>query len=514
MASNRSHKSSAAAQGTFWNHLFAPVDIASLVYFRIAFGVIMLWEVYRYFDHGWIHRYFIDPTFYFKYYGFEWIRPLPGHGMYLHFLVLAALAICIVLGLWYRISATLFFVGFTYVFLLDQANYLNHFYLISLISLLLIFVPAHPSLSIDSARRPKIHSNTAPAWTLWLLQAQIGIAYFYGGLAKVNDDWVHGEPMRMWLAARTSFPIIGPHFTEEWMVYLFSYGGLLLDLLIVPLLLWQRTRVFGFAAAVAFHLLNAKLFKIGIFPWFMIAATALFFSPDWPRLGGRWWTVKKREERQPTGTAFLSSGQRATVVLLGIYLALQLLVPLRHFQYPGNVGWTEEGHRFAWHMKLRTKKVKARFFATDPVNHTTWEVNPKNYLTRRQRKKMPKRPDMILQFCRYIASELRKEGYDQIEVRARVLASLNGRKHQLLIDPTVNLASKPRTLMSEPWIVPLIELLPNARIGPKERQKVWENHQFGMRASKTRLNPDEPRSIFGAIFRYSQKIQTFRITVG
>jgi hypothetical protein len=451
--------SSATGQRLFWHRLFAPVDLAALVYFRIAFGAIMLWEVWRYFDHGWIKRYYIDPTFYFTYYGFGWLRPWPGNGMYVHFLALGALAICVMLGLWYRLSAALFFLGFTYVFLLDQANYLNHFYLVSLISLLMIVVPAHRLLSIDAWRRPEIHADTAPAWALWLLRAQIGIVYFYGGLAKLNGDWLRGEPMRRWLAARTDFPILGPLFTEEWMVYLFAYGGLLLDLLVVPLLLWPRTRVGGFAIAVVFHLLNAGLFRIGIFPWFMIAATTLFFSPDWPRLGMRWWPVKAPKPPQPTPAAAPRSGRRATGVLLGIFLTLQLLVPLRHFLYPGQVSWTEEGHRFAWHMKLRHKSATAQFFVTDPVRKASWEIDPQQYLTRRQLKEMPSRPDMILQFCHYVAKAYRQQGYQQVEVRAKVMASLNGRRPQLLIDPTVNLAAQPRTLMPASWIMPLMEPL-------------------------------------------------------
>jgi vitamin K-dependent gamma-carboxylase len=148
----------------FVTRLFAPVDIASLVYFRVAFGAIMLWEVWRYFDHGWIKRYYIDPLFHFKYYGFDWVRPWPGDGMYLHFYVLGALAICVAVGLFYRVSTTLFFLGFTYIFLLDKTNYLNHFYLISLISLIMIFVPAHKAFSLDALLRPKIRSDSAPTW--------------------------------------------------------------------------------------------------------------------------------------------------------------------------------------------------------------------------------------------------------------------------------------------------------------------------------------------------------------
>ncbi len=246
-----------AAVNALRSRLFAPVDIAFLVLFRIAFGGIMLWQVWRYFDYGWIQRYYIDPLFHFSYFGFGWVQPWAGDGMYFHFYALGVLAAFIMVGLWYRVSAALFFLGFTYVFLLDQAHYLNHFYLISLISLLMIFLPAHRALSLDALLRPSLRSKTVPAWPLWLLRAQIGIALFYGGLAKLNVDWLRGEPMRMWLADRTAFPLVGHLFTEEWMVYFISYGGLLYDLLAVPFLLWRRTRLAAFAVTVFFHVSNS-----------------------------------------------------------------------------------------------------------------------------------------------------------------------------------------------------------------------------------------------------------------
>jgi len=445
--------------------LFAPVHLAWLAYFRIAFGLIMVWEVWRYFDNNWISRYWIKPTFHFTYYGFSWVQPWPGDGMYLHFLLLGGLALCIALGLWYRVTTLLFFLGFTYIFLLDQSYYLNHFYLICLLSFLMIFLPAHRAPSLDSARNPALRSNYAPAWTLWLLRAQIGIVYFYGGLAKVNSDWLNGEPMRMWLADRTDFPVIGAYFTSEWMVYLFSYGGLLLDLLIVPFLLWRRTRVLAFIAGTLFHLTNAQLFSIGIFPWFMICATTIFFDPDWPTRLFTWAAPNKKPDQdldQSQETALIkpiSSRQRTTVLLLAIYLILQVTIPLRHHLYPGKVNWTEEGHRFAWHMKLRDKNAKAQFWATDPIKQVTWEIDLEEYLSKRQARKMAARPDMALQFAHYIAAQMRQDGYEQIEIRAIIRASLNGRERQLLIDPQVDLAKQSPTWWPASWIMPLEEPL-------------------------------------------------------
>jgi vitamin K-dependent gamma-carboxylase len=455
--------------------LFEPVDIASLVFFRIAFGVVIIYEVWLQFSRGWIKLDYIDPDYHFSYYGFGWVQQWPGNGMYFHFLALGVMGACIALGLWYRIATVLFFLGFTYVFLLDQALYLNHFYLLVLVSFLMIFVPAHRSFSLDALLRAGIRSETVPAWALWILAAQMGIVYFYGGLAKLNGDWLRGEPMRRWLAGDTDFPVIGPLFTEEWMVFLFSYGGLLFDLLIVPFLLWRRTRYAAFAFALVFHLTNAQLFDIGIFPWFAIAATTLFLPPSWPRqfagsLRGLWRNSRRpasesedrepREEDAPAAPTRLGVRQWIVVSLLGAFLAVQLLVPLRHFLYPGNVNWTQEGHRFSWHMMLRTTKGVATFHATDPESGRTWTIDPLDQLSVRQTIHVVMYPDMALQFSHGLADSFRAEGYEQIEVRANVVASLNGRESQHLIDPTVDLAAQPRTLAPSTWILPLEKPLP------------------------------------------------------
>ncbi len=347
---------------TYLAALFAPVDLASLVFFRAAFGLIMFWEVWRYFDNDWIRLCYISPDFLFTYPGFGWVRPWPGEAMYVHFLAMGVLALCIAVGYRYRFCATLLAVMFTYVFLLDQTRYLNHFYLISLIAFAMIFVPAHQSLSFDVSQGRTRRADDAPRWSLWLLRFLIGIPYFFGGVAKLNGDWLRGEPMRMWLANRTDFPLIGRFFTEEWVVQGFTYGGLLLDLFAVPLLLWRPTRLYAYFAIVAFHLLNAKMFQIGIFPWFMIVATTIFFAPAWPRLSGELWP--RRDEGKETRLkkakpmqrpARLNRQQQLIVAALGLFVAVQILLPFRHHLYPGDVNWTEEGHRWAWHMKLRSK---------------------------------------------------------------------------------------------------------------------------------------------------------------
>jgi vitamin K-dependent gamma-carboxylase len=442
--------------------LFEPVDISFLVFFRILFGGIMLWEVYRYFTHGWITRYYIEPVVNFTYYGFSWVKPWPGRGMYIHFFVLGLAAACVMVGFLYRIATPIFFLAFTYIFLLDQTRYLNHLYLVCLISFLMCFFPAERAFSVDALLRRKIRSDVVPAWTLWLLRAQVGIPYFFGGIAKLNSDWIHGgEPMRIWLSPLTAMPAFGHIFKANWLVYSFVIGGLLIDLLVVPLLLWRRTRLFAFAAAVLFNLINAVIFEIGIFPWLMLGALLIFFPPDLLRRFARAFMSPGEEilEAEPLPASVRSpslfASQKLVAGLLAAYLAVQILLPLRHHLYPGDVSWTEEGHNFSWHMKLRTKGGEAVFTVTHPPSGQTWTIKPEDYLESHQVTKMVTKPDLLVHFAHYLAEEKKREGYDNVEVRARVMVSLNGRQPQLLIDPNVDLAKEEVSLLPARWIVPL-----------------------------------------------------------
>ncbi len=483
--------------------MFEPIDAGLLVFFRVSFGLLMAWEASRYLTSrfgqaDWIERLYLQPQVFFKYYGFEWVAPWPGNGMYYHFWGLGILALLIAAGCFYRLATALFFLGFTYIFLLDQATYLNHFYLISLVSFLMIFLPANCAWSVDAWLWPKIRKVTVPAWTLWLLRFQVGIAYTYGGIAKLNGDWLKGEPMRSWLAERLG------KTPPEALVYFFSWGGMLFDLLVVPALLWHRTRIPAFLLALFFHFSNDQMFQIGVFPWFMVAGTLLFMPPDWVQ-------IKPAEEKKrpagkplprPSEAAFsLSSRQKVVAGLLGLWVAFQTLVPFRHWLYPGNVSWTEEGHRFSWHMKLRSKAA-AEFRLTVPTKAGTqfiWFLNSrpvrnpetgrpyydqktgrairedfldfaaidargnrlklpdpaKDAVTPKQWHGMTTKPDMLLQYAHFLGRRLREAGYEPAGVYAAVSASLNNRPPQLLIDPAVNLLEVRRSLGHADWIVPL-----------------------------------------------------------
>jgi len=371
---------------------FDRVDGAGLAAFRAAFGVLLLVLVGRYFLNGWIDAQFYEPALFFPWPGLEWVRPWPWPRMHVHFAALGTLAAALTIGFFARWSAFLFGLGFTYVWLIDRTNYLNHYYLISLLCGILAVVPA---------------SRTVPRWGLWLLRFQVGLVYFFAGVAKLEPDWLlRGQPLRLWLA-QSGWP---PE-----LALFFSWAGAAFDLAIPFLLLWRRTRLPAFGLLVVFHAATAVLFPIGLFPWVMVVAALAFFSPDWPRRLFRRTTAVSPQPARPS---------RAIVTALAVYALVQVLVPLRHALYPGDVLWTEEGFRFSWRVMLIEKTADARFFADDVA------VRVEEYLTPVQARQMSTQPDLIRDFARLVSRRL------GTPVRAEVWASLNGRPAARLIDVT------------------------------------------------------------------------------
>lgn len=444
-------------------HLFAPVHVASLAAFRALFGLIMLWEVGRYFAHGWIDAFYLEPGFLFTYPGFGWVRPWPGNGLHWHFAGLGVLAAAIALGLLYRLAMPLFVLGFAYVFLLDQARYLNHFYLVLLIAFLLCFVPASRAYSLDaalSARGPRHH---APGWTLWILRLQFEVMYIYAGLVKLNGDWLQFEPLRLWLGESANLPLIGPWLLDDRVIALAAYGSIALHIVGAPLLLFRRTLPYVFAAYCVFHGLNSLFWNIGIFPWMTIAGTLLFFAPDWPlRVArGLGWRVTSSGPGPTPGPAPSAVAQGVIAAFVVGWTALQILVPLRHIRFTGNVSWHEQGHLFAWQMLLRSKTGGALFLVRDPVSGRTWEVEPEAHLTERQVRYMLGRPEMLRLFAHHLRSVfMREHSLADVEVRALTAVSLNGRPARPLLDPRRDLGKVPFTFGDADWIRPLDVGLP------------------------------------------------------
>jgi uncharacterized membrane protein YphA (DoxX/SURF4 family) len=443
-----------------FNNLFSKrTSIASLVIFRVVFGVLMIISTLRFMMAGWINEHFIDPPFHFKFYGFEWVEVLSPFGMYVLHGVMLLASVGITLGLFYRLSAAVLFLTFTYVELIDLTYYLNHYYFVSLICLLLIFIPANGFASLDvkfNFRKPLSH---VPAWNINILKFQIFFVYFYAGLAKLNYDWlVNSLPLKIWLPANDKIPFLGSFFAHEYAPYIFSWGGMLYDTFIVFFLLWKPTRIWAYICVIIFHTIVGILFQIGIFPVMMIGVTLIFFSWEFimpnafAEPGEQLPTTNKQVEEPKIEKYYNKRIQNS--LLIG-FIVFQLIFPWRYVLYPGSLFWTEEGYRFSWRVMLMEKAGTATFYVKGAETNREGIVNNLEFLNTHQEKQMAMQPDMILQFAHFLGEYYEKQGVKNPQVRVEAWVTLNARPSQLLIDPKVDLMTKADGWKHKEWILPL-----------------------------------------------------------
>lgn len=431
--------------------LFKKVDSASLALFRIFFGILAFVDVMiSYIGYHFIYPSYGLDQFRFKYFGFEWIEPFPEPLLSIVFFLMLTASVLITIGKWYRPAVIFFTLGISYVFLLEKAHYLNHAYLFIWICASMCFLPASSYWSLDAQKNPELKSSRIPHWCVLLLQFYMAVVYFFGGIAKLNWDWLNGQPLKIWLDQKTNYPIIGSFIGEDWVAYFMSYGGLALDLFVVPFLIFRRTRKFAFVFVLLFHLVNLILFEIGIFPFLSTALSLLYFGPSsarrWIRsLGERFSLFRKFSLEEHDGYLQLwqSKKKYRTLItaILGLVVITHLLLPLRHHLFKGDVAWTEEGHRYSWRMMLRTKSGKGHFLVKDKTSGKETRISTSAYgLSKRQKHKLLTHPDMIWEFAQHIAEEYNAKG-QEVEVMAKIRCRLNDGKYAVYIDPEVDLAN-------------------------------------------------------------------------
>lgn len=433
--------------------LYRPVSIAPLITFRITFGALMLFSLLRFWWRGWVTTLYVEPSFHFTYPGFDWVQPLGSTGMHTLFLLLIGSTLLIMLGCFYRVAIVFFFLAFTYVELIDATTYLNHYYFISLVAFLMIFLPANRGYTLDTYWRMTKASDQVPAWTINILKFQLAIVYIFAGLAKLNPDWlIHAEPMKTWLPAKSHLPWIGPLMYESWVAYLFSWFGAAYDLLIVFFLLNKKTRAVAYVFVLGFHLATALFFPaIGMFPYVMIISSLIFCSATFHE---KLLSFLPRFKLPPTRTEVLFKGKKILNFGLALYVTLQVLIPLRFLLYPGHLFWTEQGYRFSWRVMLMEKSGAAYFTVKDKTGQQFYEVDNKKFLTPLQEKMMSTQPDMILKYAHHLAKEYEKQGLEDPQVFAEVYVALNGDRSKPFIDSSVNLAAQKPSWVPISWILP------------------------------------------------------------
>ncbi len=449
----------------FWNKIVAylqrPVRIEPLVVFRIVFGSMMLFSTLRFIWLGWIDKHLIVPKVHFYYYGFSWVTPFAPWAMYLVHVLMVLGALGILLGWYYRYAAALFFITFTYCQLIDLTYYLNHYYFVSLVSLWMIFLPAHRYFSADAYQNRVATCLFIPAWTRDLVMLQMGMVYFFAGIAKINYDWlINALPLKIWLPPHYDMPLIGFLFRYKVTPYLFSWVGMLYDISIPFLLLYRKTRPWAYLSVLVFHALTGLLFQIGIFPLVMMSGTLMFFSDGFHQrmLEGikKGITAMGIRLKEPLvlvrNYTFPATRNNLILSLVLVYVFVQLLFPFRYLLYPGKLFWTEEGYRFSWRVMLMEKAGTATFYVKDKRTGREGAVVNSDFLNAHQEKQMAMQPDMILQFAHYLADYYEEQGVVEPEVRAEVYVTLNARPSRLLIDPTVDLSKIEDGWRPKKWI--------------------------------------------------------------
>ena len=428
-------------------------DNTALIIFRIAFGWIIFIEAIGAILIGWAGKILVAPSFHFTFIGFDFLQTLPGEVFYLIYLLMALSGVGIATGSYYRLSAILYFLTFAATYFAHKVSYNNHHYLMLLLSVFLIIVPANAWYSQDVRRQRVVPATYCRKWHLLLFLVQASLLYVYAAVAKLNTDWLSLQSSRLVVANRTDWPIIGPFLQHDLGTAFIAYGGIAFDALIVPAMLWRKTRPIAFIALLAFHASNALLFPIGIFPLLAISLSVFFFpAKTLKRL-----FFRKKPDFIP-GKSEIRPADRWITAGLIIYCCIQIFLPLRHHWFPGKVAWTEEGHRLSWRMMLRKKRSISRFTAVNKQTGKSWDIPLEEYLTPRQSQQVGNQPDLIWQFARYIGEEYQLKTVDDIAVYADIKVSLNGKPYQQFIDPETDLTSVEWTrFQSASWIIPFRE---------------------------------------------------------
>lgn len=413
---------------------FQPIDNAPLVVFRILFGLLIIAESLVATLTGWVKKNLIDITVPLPHIGMDFLVPLPGNGMYFYYGLMGLSGLLITIGYRYRFSVGLFTVLWAGVYFMQKASYNNHYYLLLLVGLIMFFLPAHRYASLDAKIHPEIKRLSMPQWCSWVMIGQMMIVYFFATVAKFYPDWLNGTFTGLLFSNLHHFPLLGGVFTEKWFHLFIAYSGILFDGLIIPALLWKKTRNFAFIASLIFHLFNSVTLQIGIFPYFALSFVLFFYPPSQVK------ALFFRQKPELTTNESQNFDYRRSLTYFFIPLfVFQLLMPIRHWFIKGDVLWTEEGHRLSWRMMLREKTGITRFNVIDAATGKELPYDIAEKLTKKQLALVSSKPDGIWQMAQHIKKEFARQGIT-VKIFVDSQLSVNRHPYRRFIDPKVDFA--------------------------------------------------------------------------
>lgn len=430
--------------------LFKKIDNSPLIVFRIIFGFLIIAQSWGSILTGYVKERILPAKFTFNFIGLDFIQPLPGQWMYLYFIVMGVLGVGVLIGYKYKWSIGFFTLMWAWVYFMEKTSYNNHYYLLLILCLLMCIVPAHRYFSLDVQKNPAIKNTAMPRWIPLLIIVQMGIVYTFAAVAKCYPDWLNGTVATNLMASKAHYPLLGDLLQNPLFIWTITYFGIFFDLMITPLMLWKPTRTSAFIIAILFHLFNSIVFQIGIFPYLAIGLFIFYF----PTKTIHRYFLPQKPYYHKSKEYELPSKKGLSLSLLGIWFAIQLFLPLRHWFIKGDVLWTEEGHRLSWRMMLRSRQGYSTFRVVNKKTGAETFIDKNDYLTPRQRVATATKPDMIWQFAQRLKEKFAKQGQPvAVYVKSRV--SINGHKAELLIKPKVDMAQAEWHYFGHnPWIMP------------------------------------------------------------
>ena len=412
------------------NKIFKPIDNAPLIVFRIFFGFLIACESFGAIATGWVKKVLIEPQFTFSFIGLEWLQPLSGDLMYYYFALMGVFGILIMLGYKYRIAIISYTILWAGAYFMQKTTYNNHYYLLLLISFYMVFLPANKSTSLDVKFGSIKEENNMPYWISLVFIIQIFIVYFYASIAKIYPDWLDGTFTKNLLQGTTTRVFFLNIFAQKWFYLSIAYIGIFFDLLIVPLFLFKKSRNFAFLISLCFHIFNAIVLKIGIFPFFALSFILFFYEPERIR------RIFFKKDSEVLSEPNYKSKNLFLYFFIPLLL-IQVLLPLRHHFIKGDVIWTEEGHRLSWRMMLRERNGFITIRIKDNKTNTTEFYNYNKNLTPKQANRLATNPDFIWQYSQKIKKEYK--GKD-ISIYINCSNSVNRKPMRRLIDDKVDFA--------------------------------------------------------------------------
>lgn len=431
------------------NILFEPKFPVTLGLFRIGFGLIMIYQFYHIQDY--FYNVLIHSGYFIKYDFFEWVSLTSAENLKIIFLIAQVGSFFIAIGLFYRVSSFLVFLIWCYLFFTDQGHNNNHYYLIAMLLFSLIFVNANQWGGIKNIKHKPCY---VPQWNYLVFKLLVFVVYFYGGLAKLNWDWLNGYPLKYWLTGREDLgAFLQSVLEKDFTIYFFSYYGLFFDLVVGFLLFHKKLKYLALFLMIPFHVFNHFLWPIGVFPWLSIFITILFFEKEIAQL-----IQSQRIE------SYQSSKKVELLVSITFvcFFSFQFLFPFRQYLYSGKTNWHGYGELFSWRMMLTDKQGAVRLRVYDQNNQSLGELSLESYINERQLFKLVYLPKNFVPFCQFIEAQIkndaRNKGLGDIKIYVDAFKTINNRPFQRVIDPNIDLTSVEYSVLSKgTYILPFVD---------------------------------------------------------